>query len=179
MSLLQLLGALLAVESISRTIEARATLAADLLGADRLAGLIARVHASGGVQLATLLEGIDPDEAAIVDIVAAPIEAYLGLVAELSGALVCSLAFAEATVVDADFGAPRRRACRGGPAGLSESGLPRSAALIESAVPLLAPFLHDRRAGRRRGRGVRSGGGDPHLGSRRPSTASRPTPSRR
>ena len=79
-------------------------LAADLLGADRLAGLVARVRASGGVQLAGLLTGIDPDDAGIVEIVAGPIEAYLGLVAELTDALVRGLAFAEATVVDADFG---------------------------------------------------------------------------
>jgi hypothetical protein len=139
-SLLQLLGALLAVESISRTIESRATLAADLLAADRLAGLITRVRAAGGVQLAGLLDGIDPDDADLVDLVAEPIEAYLGLVAELTGTLVRGLAFAEATVKDTDVAA-LAAALAVASAGLSEAALPPVRALIESAVPLVTPFL--------------------------------------
>jgi len=104
-ALLQLVGALLAVEAASRAIEARATLAADLLGAERLTGLVARVRSAGGPHLATLLVGIDPDDPGLVDLVGSPIQTYAGLVAELTGALVRGLAFAEATVVDADFGA--------------------------------------------------------------------------
>ena len=137
--LAELLGGLLAVESASRAIETRARLAVDLLGPERIAGLAARVRAGGGAQLATLLGGIDPDDAALVELVTQPILTQLALAAELGDALVRGLAFAEAAVVDADFPALV--------AGLTAAGVALVAAspaavraLVESAVPLLAPI---------------------------------------
>jgi hypothetical protein len=104
-SLAGLVGGLLAVEAASRRLETQAVLAADLLDAERLVGLVGRVRASGGPALASLVTGIDPDDAGLVELVAPPIQTYAALVAELSGALVRGLAFAHATAVDADFGA--------------------------------------------------------------------------
>lgn len=102
-SLAGLIGGLLAVEAASRAIEDRAVLATTLLDAERLLGLIARLRASGGPQLAGLLSGIDADDPGLVELVAAPIQSYAGLAAELGDALVRGLAFAEATIADADF----------------------------------------------------------------------------
>jgi len=103
-SLADLLGGLLAAEGASRRIETQAALAADLLGAERLSALVARVHATGGAQLASLITGIDPDDPGLVELVVPPIQAYTGLAAELGDTLVRGLAFAEATAADADFG---------------------------------------------------------------------------
>jgi len=139
-SLAQLLGALLTVEAVSRTIDERAALTVDLLSAERLAGLIARIGASGGARLADLLTGIDPNDAVIVDLVARPVEAYVGLVAELSDSLVRGLAFAEATVVDTDFAALVVTLAVAS-AALTEAALPPVRALVESAAALVAPAL--------------------------------------
>ncbi len=139
-SLVQLFGALLAVESISRTIEERAALASELLGAERLTGLITRVRAAGGIHLAALLEGIDPDDAGIVEVVAPPVEAYLALVGELTGLLVRSLAFAQATVTDADFTA-LLLGLAAATLGLTDAAVTPVRALVDSAVPLVSPFL--------------------------------------
>ena len=68
------------VEATSAEIERRIALSADLLDADRLAALIGQVRAAGGASLAGLLAGVDPDDPGVVEIVAAPIEAYAGLV---------------------------------------------------------------------------------------------------
>jgi hypothetical protein len=65
--------------------------------------LIAAVGSGAGARLATLLEGIDPDDAHLVDLVARPVEAHLAEVRELLTLLVRNLAFAEAVLVDADF----------------------------------------------------------------------------
>lgn len=136
-SLVQLLGALLAVEAASRAIETQALLATDLLGADRLAGLVARVRAAGGTHLATLLTGIDAEDPGLVELIGGPIEAYGGLVAELTGALVRGLAFAEATVADADFAALVAGLTVASVA-LTPSAVAPVRALVATADPLVA-----------------------------------------
>ncbi len=102
-SLVQVIGALVGVDTTSREIEERSSLAIDLLSADRIASLIAAVGGDQSLRLAALLTGIDPNDANLVDIVARPVELHLANVSELLDRLVRGLAFAEATLVDADF----------------------------------------------------------------------------
>ena len=102
-SLIQLVGALLGVETASREIDERAELAVGLLAAPRIAGLVAVVGQATAARLADLLDGIDPNDATLVDIVARPIETHLADVRELLDLLVRGLAYAEATLVDADL----------------------------------------------------------------------------
>lgn len=135
-SLVQLLGALMGVEVASAEIERRMSLAADLLAADRLSALRGRVRAAGGVALAGLLEGVDADDAGVVDIVAAPIEAYAGLVRELVDATVRGVAFAEAAIVHADFEALAVELTLA-TAGLQESALAPVRELVASAAPIV------------------------------------------
>jgi hypothetical protein len=136
-SLVQLLGALMGVEATSAEIERRISLSADLLGAERLAALIGRIHAAGGASLAALLTGVDPDDPGVADIVAGPIEAYAGLVRELVDTVIRGVAFAEATVVHADFAALTAELALA-TAGLQESALPPVRTLVESAAPAIA-----------------------------------------
>lgn len=102
-SLVQLVGALLGVETASGRIEERATLAADLLAAPRIEALIAAIGSGTGARLAGLLDGVDPNDPRLAELVAGPIELYLADVRELLDLLVRGLAFSEATLVDADF----------------------------------------------------------------------------
>ncbi len=102
-SLVQLLGALLGVDTASREIEDRARLAIDLLQIGRINALVASIGTGTGVRLARLLDGIEPDDVVLVDLVARPIELYVADVNELLTLLVRGLAFSEATLVDADF----------------------------------------------------------------------------
>lgn len=102
-SLVQLVGALLGVDTASREIDERAALAVDMLSADRITGLISSVSGGRGASLAGLLDGIDPNDPRLVEIVAGPIETHLADVRELLDLLVRGLAYAEATLVDADF----------------------------------------------------------------------------
>lgn len=135
-SLAELISGLLAVEAASRRIEERATLAADLLSAERLTGLIARLQATGGTNLADLLVGIDPNDPGLVELVATPIQGYAGLATELRDSLVRGLAFAEATVADADFGSLVAALTAGG-ATLAVAS-PRAARdLVAAASPLV------------------------------------------
>jgi hypothetical protein len=135
-SLLQLVGALMGVEATSAEIDRRLALAAELLAADRLLALTGRVRSGGGAALAGLLDGVDPDDPGVVDIVAAPIEAYAGTVRELVDASVRGLAFAEATVVHADFDALVTELAVA-TAGLQEPALAPVRALVASAQPVI------------------------------------------
>jgi hypothetical protein len=135
-SLVQLLGALMGVEATSAEIERRIDLSADLLDADRLAVLIGQVRAAGGASLAGLMAGVDADDPGVVEIVAAPIEAYAGLVQELVYLVVRGVAFAEATVVHADFPALAVELTVA-TTGLQESALPPVRALVESFRPMI------------------------------------------
>ena len=102
-SLVQLVGALLGVDTASREIAGRAQLAVGLLSADRIAGLVAMIGNGRSRQLADLLVGIDPNDPTLVDIISAPIEAHLADVRELLDLLVRGMAYTEATLVDADL----------------------------------------------------------------------------
>ena len=135
-SLAELLGGLLAVEAASRRIETQATLAVDLLGAERLSALVARVRATGGAQLASLVTGIDPDDPGLVELVVPPIQNYTGLAAELGDALVRGLAFAEATAADADFGGLVAALAAAG-AALSLASPAAARDLVALAIPLV------------------------------------------
>jgi hypothetical protein len=139
-ALVTLLGALLTVEATSRALDERAGLVVDVLAADRLAGLVARAQAAGGRQLADLLSGIDPDDDALVEVVARPIEDYLALVAELMDVLVRGLAFAEATIVDSDLSA-RVTTLGVASALLVESAVAPVRALVLALVPMVDPLV--------------------------------------
>jgi hypothetical protein len=102
-SLIQLLGALLGVETASREIQERAELVLRVLQGERIASLSADTGQGVGARLAGLISGIDPNDAHLVELVAPPIENYFANVRELLTLLVRGLAFAEATTVDADF----------------------------------------------------------------------------
>ncbi|HEY5981719.1 MAG TPA: hypothetical protein VIT41_18995 [Microlunatus sp.] len=135
-SLAELIGGLLAVEAASRRIEERAALASDLLSAERLAGLITSLRATGGARLADLLVGIDPDDPGLVELIVGPLQAYAGLAAELGGLLVRGLAFAEATVAEADFPALVAALTVGG-ASLALASPAAARDLVASAAPLV------------------------------------------
>jgi hypothetical protein len=135
-SLVQLLGALMGVEATSAEIERRIALSADLLDAERLLALIGRVRAAGGASLAGLLEGIDPDDPGVAEIVAGPIEVYAGFVRELVDLIVRGVAFAEATVVHADFSALALELGLA-TAGLQEAALAQVRALVAAAQPAI------------------------------------------
>ena len=139
-SLVQLVGALLGVETASREIDERVHLAIELLSADRIAGLIANIGTGTGARLAGLLSGIDPNDAHLVDLVARPIEEYLADVRELLALLVRGLAFAEATLVDADFPALTAGLSLASVA-LSSSALAPVNALVDTLRGYAAPVL--------------------------------------
>ena len=138
-SLITLIGALCTVEATSRRLADQAELVARVVDADRLAGVVARVRAAGGRHLADLLTGIDPDDLALVDLIAPAVEEYLSLLTDATGSLMRAMAFAEVVLAEAELDATVV-ALGVASAVLVESAVAPVRDLVGAVVPLVAPL---------------------------------------
>ncbi len=140
LSLLQLVGGLMAVDTISAEVERRAVLVAGMLDAPRLAQLVTRLRTDRGPGLPDLLTGIDPDDALTVEVVLPAIDDYTGALHELTELLVRGLAFGEATLVHADLPGTAAK-LQVATLLLAESALPQVGVLARAAAGWVAPVL--------------------------------------
>ena len=139
-SLVQLVGGLMAVDTISADIERKAALVARVLDAPRLAALVVQLRTVTGPGLPDLLTGIDPDDLLSVEVVLPAVAAYTDALHELADVVVRGLAFGEATLVHADLpGAAAQLQLA--TLLLAESALPQVGVLARAAAGWIAPVL--------------------------------------
>ena len=139
-SLVQLVGGLMAVDSISADIERKTALVASVLDAPRLAALVAQLRTVTGPGLPSLLTGIDPDDMLTVEVVLPAVAAYTDALHELADVVVRGLAFGEATLVHADLPGAAAQ-LQVATLLLAESALPQVGVLARAAAGWIAPVL--------------------------------------
>ncbi|HEV8249658.1 MAG TPA: hypothetical protein VGQ15_06760 [Gaiellaceae bacterium] len=134
-SLVRLLGGLMATDTLTRELASSSALIAGMIRTDAVDAAIARLDAwSPNTTLAPLVTSADPDDPQVVEIVAAPVLEVVEAIRGAADALVGGMAYGEATLAHA--GLPR----------LTDELALASALLSESALPPVRQLVLDLRA---------------------------------
>ena len=103
-ALIELLGGLMAVESVARELGGLTDLVSQHLDGEQARAAIARLRLwTDGGALGGLLDGIDPNDPAAAEAVARPVREFALAIEDAAGLLVRGMAFGEATLVHADL----------------------------------------------------------------------------
>jgi hypothetical protein len=134
-SLVRLLGGLMATDTLTRELVTSTGLLGGMLKADAVDAAIARIDVwAGNTTLAPLVATADPNDPQVVDIVAAPVLELLAAIRGAADAIVDGMAFGEATLTQGAI--PR----------LTDELTVASALLSESALPPVRQLVLDVRA---------------------------------
>ena len=134
------LGGLMAVETAVADIEDGTALVAAMMAPSELTAVLARLRAAGDTRLADLFTGIDPDDPAMVELIAPLVRSWARDVRTAAEALGRGLGFGQATLVGLDLSGAGVR-LDAAFAGLGEEAFDDLRAMCERLVAAARPLL--------------------------------------